>query len=842
MGCEGNIAEAYWVQAESRLSLLVKLPVGANEVITVKIPDDVGIQPPEFGLASVFEDLQVKANVRSGIIPGMSIQRVQPIGYFEELPKMTYQVPDIGEPIELNLEFKGNLHMFKEDTLSILLSGFERNDEDKAVFVPVQPSCGVAMARWSDRRLNITFGTDVQAALQHSIQLPKVLGLSIPKFGIPLATPTLNYPGYRSDVKSSSGLVQVQAAGRIFDTSLCVYTSFVRTPAKIKVLFNMSMPLLFGDVVSVYLPGFYASENIDLVPTGSLFKAARTGCDVPDVELVTMFPPPIATWDAVASTINFVIAIEQVPPFAYYHFVLEKYLEIGKLGLRKPNNPEYHISVRTQVPVGLAKIEVSPGVGAFMHSLLAFTPRLSNEDVDIVVEFQYSFEINVGARVWLEVPGFNITERLVGDPRQLSFIPKPVNSTPIPFNTSGDGAFYFSHGTWDRFGSPPLLQFECVKEVTRGHVVQIIIPRAVGIKLPPGGITPEEQGADFKIYTDAIAGPLPPTTLLTLSALGSFARSEVMEVSSTVAGTMSSIQLAFTSQLLIEKGASLLVLLRGWSRRDNSDTILSVESAHEVDNVGQIPQGTRVLAPTAGSANDIVWMEAEVENINKDGTIQVQWKQDLDQTTRIFPATDLRLAGVIEFDQLIWHPETSHLEMYFSAEIMPKRRVFLTLPITHGFRVPVSGLTPTESYPEDCRCGTPWTACECADVIYQLHSRTSPIDPRPFTKVPGIGIFLTSSLVFVPPEAPHRHGHVLPVELVFTFRVNGVLSVGDRLQIRLPDLIRIDSFVSFNISGVHSSLLATPTWDSSADQLSVVVAQVFVLFFARIVVIFHPCM
>jgi hypothetical protein len=160
--CTGSIREGFWYESESRLSLRIVRYMPAFQNVTVWIPSDVGMQVPEYGLTSFVASLRIKANVLAGVIPGLDpITYVQPVGYFTKSPELAYQVPDAGKAMAVDVSFTTNLNIFKDDTLSILLSGFQVG-EPRASIVPVEPSCALAKASWQQRRLSITFGSEIK--------------------------------------------------------------------------------------------------------------------------------------------------------------------------------------------------------------------------------------------------------------------------------------------------------------------------------------------------------------------------------------------------------------------------------------------------------------------------------------------------------------------------------------------------------------------------------------------------------------------------------------------------------------------------------------------------------
>jgi hypothetical protein len=808
--CEGKILEGFWYSSQFRLSLRIQRDMPAFENITVTIPVDEEIQAPEYGVTSFVASMRLRAEVKNGIIPDDSIRYLQPVGYFRESPNLEYEIPPGGEPLSMSVSFTTNLDLFKDDVVSILMSGFDKSEE-RAAIVPVEPVCALAKASWSERRLNITFGSSMQPGDARTVRIPKALGLTIPIFGIPSSPPELNYPGYRAEVNDSPGLVNVQPAGNIFDTQLCVYSDVVGVPTKIKVLFNTSIPLNVGDVISIHLPEFIATSNPNFIARGSIFTSSRLGCDVPDEQLKLIFPPPETKWNKETSTLKFELA-NSGAPFMYYHFQLEKFLEIGMLGLRKRNNPDYFISVKSKIPVGLTRIEFSPIAGAFIQSSLGFSPRLSNEDVDILVQFQYSIDFQVGEIVVFELPGYNVRSRA-------AVLPSANDAAQIVFQSAGASSKMFSRGVWVPSASPPRLELECAELVTRGRLLQVVIPRAAGVWLPWNGVDAAKDISNIKISTKFNAAPVPPTTVLALEPVGSFARSEKIDFSSSVAGAVSAISMSFASELEIETGARLDVVLRDWTRFDNNNTMLYVQGEQEVDYPDQIKVGSKVSV--LDRENDPpTWEHAVVVNVNVDG-FEIRFNSvDRIGTYLVKDLQDLRLSGMIEFDTLQWHPETHMLQMYFAFPVRPHRNVTLHLPVTHGFRIPFLGVIPTESYEPTCRCGAVWTACDCADVLYRLHSRIGPIDPRPFTVVPGIGIFMMSSLAFFPPAAPYRQGQIYPVGLEVRLKVNGMLLPGDQLQLVLSQLTRLEA-EPLKISGQNSSLFLDPYWDPLEETLSI---------------------
>lgn len=812
--CEGKILEGFWYSSQFRLSLRIQRDMQAFENITVTIPVDEEIQVPEYGVTSSVASMRLRAVVKNGNIPDDTIRYLQPVGYFRESPNLEYEIPPAGEPLSMSVSFITNLDLFKDDVVSILMSGFDKSKE-RAAIVPVEPVCALAKASWSERRLNITFGSSIQPGDARTVRIPKALGLTIPIFGIPSSPAEFNYPGYRTEVKNSPGLVNVQPAGNIFDTRLCVFSDVVGVPTKIKVLFNTSITLNVGDVISIYLPEFTATSNPNYRAIGSIFISPSLGCDVPDEQLELIFPPPETKWNKETSTLNFELASSGAP-FTYYHFQLEKFLEVGMLGLRKQNNPDYFISVKSEIPVGLTRIEFSPIAGAFIHSSLGFSPRLSNEDVDILVQFQYSIDFQVGEIVVFELPGYNVRSRG-------AILPSANDAAQIMFQSAGAGSKIFPRGVWVPSASPPRLELECAEFVTRGRLLQVVVPRAAGVWLPWNGVDATKDISNIKISTKLNAAPVPPTTVLALEPVGSFARSEKVHFSSSVAGAVSAISLSFASELEIESGARLDVVLRDWTRFDNNNTMLYVHGEQEVDHPNQIKIGSKVSV--FNRENDPpTWEHAVVVKVKVDG-FEIRFHSvGLGTTYLVKDLQDLRLSGMIEFDTLQWHPETHMLQMYFAFPVRPNRNVTLHLPVTHGFRIPFQGVVPTESYEPTCRCGEVWTACDCADVLYRLHSRIGPIDPRPFTVVPGIGMFMMSSLAFLPPAAPYRQGQIYPVGLELRFKVNGILLPGDKVQFVLSQMTRLDTG-PLKISGQNSSFFRDPLWDPLEETLSICIEK-----------------
>ena len=129
----------------------------AYENVTVLIPGDAGLLVPEYGIIFDMTSLRMKAQVVAGILQSSSIEDLQPIGYFRDALSIEYSVPSQDEALSLSVSMIANLDFFKEDVVSILMSGFKTFD-------------------------------------RRTIQIPKDLGIKIPNAGISLALPETLYP------------------------------------------------------------------------------------------------------------------------------------------------------------------------------------------------------------------------------------------------------------------------------------------------------------------------------------------------------------------------------------------------------------------------------------------------------------------------------------------------------------------------------------------------------------------------------------------------------------------------------------------------------------------------
>jgi len=202
------------------------------------------------------------------------------------------------------------------------------------------------------------------------------------------------------------------------------------------------------------------------------------------------------------------------------------------------------------MPVSQEPITHSPGVGTVLISLMDFQPRLSDEPSSFTVEMRFSCNLAARESFILHLPGFYRCHQ--------------VNDCVSSFAPQGDDASLFPTATWDGASSPPRLIFTSSVFVSRGRIVLLLVPSSSGVRIPLAGLSLNQRNIQISLNSSSCL--VPPTSLLSVSPVGSFARSEVLIFGTPIAGVFSSLTFEFTPSQPIPSGSKVNLWLSGFSR------------------------------------------------------------------------------------------------------------------------------------------------------------------------------------------------------------------------------------------------------------------------------------
>ena len=570
--CIGKVLDASWNPAVRQLRLRLSRDLPAFERTTVWIPVDIGFRVPEKGITSFEEKLTLEVNTPQGIIPATPVEFPQPIGFFLQMPYLSYSPAAGARPTEMKISFQTNTVFERHEIVRFYLQNFAASYYHTGHIVNIQPYCKLGKALWRDGQLKVTLGHSIDNHEKAEIIIPPYVGLELPKIGIPEEIPASEY---NSSIQGITGAILSESFGAIWDVTLCLPDAKAAVPGETGIAFNLSMPLDLSYRVAVYLPGFQGPTARSLRAT--MFSAKHLGCAPASAVLLT--PPPIGSWDAETSIMSFTIT-QSVEAYQYLLFFLEAGgVQISPLGL-PPNFRGFHVTVYSADAVLAIATPVGsvPGVGVFEDTALCFAPSRAGEPADISVQFRLRAEFIPGDEVSVELPNFFSEPCEGGNPADCP--------TALEINTTGTDSPLFARGLWLPLSVPPVVKFYAAALVTPGRLVRFTLPAHWGIRLPETGMPTDWDG--LTIATNASSGPVLPVNPLYSCPVGSLNGTETLEFLRPIAGATSGISFSFTTMWDIEKGAHLKIYLEGMLLAGYSTTSQVIVPAFDAGGPGLV--------------------------------------------------------------------------------------------------------------------------------------------------------------------------------------------------------------------------------------------------------------
>ena len=422
--------EATWQPDSQKIDLFLSRDLPAGEQTTVYISVDFGFRVPQQGLTEYEDTLTVSVNTPEGIIPATPVQFPQPIGFFLQMPRLSYNPAAGSRPTEVTVSFQSNAVFARHEVISLYLANFAASYYHAGHLVNIAPYCKLAKVLWRNGQLKITLGHGIETNEKAAIAIPAHVGIQLPQIGIPETVPMAQY---NTSIQGITGSLLSQSFGSIWGVRMCLPAARAASPTTVTVAFNLSMQLSLTNLVQVYLPGFTGKTSRSV--KASMMVAKQEGCDT--TEKAPVSPPPIGAWDSALSLLTFTIT-RSIEAYQLLHLTLETGgIQLSAMGLA-PNYKGFLVTVRSieDILAVATAIESVPGVGVMEDTAMCFSPRRAGRPAEIAVQFRLRSIILVGEEVSLELPGFfsssPATCAALDCPAPSSVNPKPSTPNPTP--------------------------------------------------------------------------------------------------------------------------------------------------------------------------------------------------------------------------------------------------------------------------------------------------------------------------------------------------------------------------------------------------------------------------
>eukprot|EP00961_Rhodomonas_salina_P100025 1345234-Rhodomonas_salina.1 len=490
-----------WDASQMLLTFMMRDDVPQGIVAEFVISPSAGLRLPAVGIRVDQTDLTIATNAVLGPVPATTLITFDPVGFFPQT-NLTFLAPAVANQwSNLTYSFVAAMDLVVNDTISLSLPGFggaslTYSCRGQATGVlEVDPSCAIEAALWNAQTqiLRLRVGAAVAAGLRVEVNLKSPSAL----YGVRLPAVGVRHDDRRYVVSSSAvegpvlpiSITKVQGVGAFIGemTSLSFAPGKASESGNMTFTFAAHMPMNSGDEVVVSLPGFAGPSQaaIDLIQNNASFSTAA--------------------WDSASSTLSLVLVAPISPLTQIVVVLLDTQISLPEHGVRIVGSGvtiETNAALGPVLPLTIVQIQA---VGFFDQTRLSFgsDPR-AGQPADFELSFVPQMNLLVGDSITVKLPDFTSEVPLV--------LVQLLNSsvTTPRFNAE-----------WS--GPESAVVFEVIQYVPAAFPVDIVLPSATGVLLPPQGVRTNQS--TLTVQTDAREGRVIPTEIEQTQPVGSFMQS-----------------------------------------------------------------------------------------------------------------------------------------------------------------------------------------------------------------------------------------------------------------------------------------------------------------------------
>jgi len=546
-----SIGPASWNAMASQIIFAVNHTILPRTHIEVTVPLAVGMFLPVMGIRSVTETVQISSTAKSGLVPSTVIEDVQPIGYFSDTEITFQSLAKASNVSFIQIAFTPLMRLMQDEMMAVELPGFEFPDKSVNVTWPLQGNM-MTLATWvSDTEsLRLKLPLDVSANTRCIILIPASSGALLPYVGVRVNDPKIQLSTTAVHGPSpSSPILRSQPVGSFTDSTQLRFSvegfgeGRVNSLVSIWLYFKPKMTLQKGDHLSLKLPGFKGPASRALVIQSHVLDSNNGR------------PSLFISWSQMSSILVLTLQQQVVANKEFIALIpTEMGISLPLLGLRA-NQKELTISTDAALgPVPPTTFVKTPAVGYFERTRLSFQPTCDlSMGTGLRVEFQLVTDLAQGDRVTIKLPGFGFTN--TGS--------SAVPMTSLPADAMSRFASYIV--------SPGNLQLVFRVEQSLSALTKILVEVASGegVMLPSSGVTKNDLA--MLMSTNAESGPVPPTPIYNVSAVGAFFTAQ-MEFDKPCPGRPATFSLTIQTEMQLEANDRIFLNFTGFGSNSISDS------------------------------------------------------------------------------------------------------------------------------------------------------------------------------------------------------------------------------------------------------------------------------
>jgi hypothetical protein len=547
-----NVGLVEWQKATSDMVLYFSDEALAESSFTVQIPSALGIKIPVMGVRTNQESITISSDAAAGpVLPTICITR--PVGTFLNTTRLRFNPAKAGGVTSLIISFTALMPFFINDGVEVFVPAFT-GPVAQASFVTTVSLAGVAVSgEWVPEKKSVMlrFLTAIPSRTAITITVPTSVGIRLPTEGVPVAHKlSIRAEAVEGNVKKQP-ISTVQPVGSFFlGTRIGFSPPQVEVPTALSLSFIPVMPILLGETVTFALPNFGGPS--EFAGTTGDWHFLWQG-------VVSMiFPTNTSVFNATSNRTNWImtnvtrdVAVQQLTLTAM------RSIQLGNISLAHISSSVGITLPFNGIPANWSQLTISTtaAAGPVPPTSLAFTPPVGsllnspslswdNARADSVT----GLSLSLSRSMWLR-ENETITVSLPG------FSGPNFRNLDVPSTVAG----LFHRASWTN--TTATLIFTLRRDISVASPLVLSVSRIPGVKLPFIGVRTNQ--ADVRISTNAVEGPVLPTSVARVQPVGSFEDTTELLIPDPLAGELNLMTLQFTARMRLTPGDTVTIGLPG---------------------------------------------------------------------------------------------------------------------------------------------------------------------------------------------------------------------------------------------------------------------------------------
>ena len=263
-----------------RFVMTARSTIAAGRRMNVSFGRDLGVAIPPEGVRLNQAALMIGCDARAGPVLPTQIRSTQPVGSFTDFTEISFSPERAGQVSNISILLRPEMDLRSGDTIWVLLEDFTASSR-LVVAVITTPRALLGSVIWNQSSyiLSMPLASNVSKFTHVNILILEAAGIALPERGIRHDSRGLQI---KADAQLGpvpwTSFAKFPPVGTFLNTSTLRFGSgaVAGLPCNLSFIARPVMPLLAGESVVLYLPGFVGENaSYEMPISGGVFSLAR---------------------------------------------------------------------------------------------------------------------------------------------------------------------------------------------------------------------------------------------------------------------------------------------------------------------------------------------------------------------------------------------------------------------------------------------------------------------------------------------------------------------------------------------------------------------------------------